>query len=59
VERVCDHLVILQQGRVAASGSLRELVRAGESLEDAFVRIVRGEPGEAAPTPAPATGAGG
>ncbi len=57
VEKVCDHLVILQQGRVAASGSLRELVRAGESLEDAFVRIVRGEPGEATQAPAPTTGA--
>jgi ABC-2 type transport system ATP-binding protein len=43
VERICDHLVILQRGRVAASGAIDELVRAGESLEDAFVRIVRGD----------------
>jgi ABC-2 type transport system ATP-binding protein len=43
VEKICDHLVILQQGRVAASGPISELVAPGESLEDAFVRIVRGD----------------
>lgn len=43
VEKICDHLVILQNGRVAASGPIADLVLAGESLEDAFIRIVRGE----------------
>jgi ABC-2 type transport system ATP-binding protein len=42
VERTCDQIAILNQGRVAAQGPLAELVRAGESLEDAFVRCVRG-----------------
>lgn len=41
VEKVCDHLVILADGGVAASGPVERIVAAGESLEDAFVRIVR------------------
>jgi ABC-2 type transport system ATP-binding protein len=41
VERTCDHVAILNQGRVAAQGPLGELLRPGESLEDAFVRYVR------------------
>jgi len=41
VERTCDHVVILNQGRVAAQGPLGQLLRPGESLEDAFVRSVR------------------
>ena len=40
VERVCDRVAILHQGRVAAAGALEEIVEAGESLEDAFVRWV-------------------
>jgi len=36
-----DHVAILNQGRVAAQGPLGELLRPGESLEDAFVRCVR------------------
>ena len=42
VERTCDHVVILHEGRIAASGPLGEVVLEGESLEDAYVRIVRG-----------------
>ena len=42
VEKVCDHVVILSGGKVAASGPVESVVAAGESLEDAFVRIVRG-----------------
>ncbi len=41
VERTCDHVAILNQGRVAAQGLLAEVLRPGESLEDAFVRCVR------------------
>jgi len=41
VERVCDQIAILDEGRVAASGALAELVAPGETLEDAFVRAVR------------------
>ena len=41
VERTCDHVVILREGRVAASGALDALIRPGESLEDLFVRAVQ------------------
>jgi ABC-2 type transport system ATP-binding protein len=41
VERTCDQIAILNYGRVAAQGSLADLVRPGETLEDAFVRSVR------------------
>jgi len=49
VEKVCDHIIILHEGRVVVSGPLDALLLAGESLEDAFVRIVRGNQGAAAP----------
>ena len=41
VERTCDRIAILDEGRLVASGALAELVGPGESLEDAFVRAVR------------------
>jgi ABC-2 type transport system ATP-binding protein len=40
VERTCDHVVILHGGRIAASGRLDEVVHDGETLEDAFLRLV-------------------
>jgi ABC-2 type transport system ATP-binding protein len=43
VERTCDHVAILHDGRVLASGALDAIVRGGETLEDAYVRLVRGE----------------
>jgi ABC-2 type transport system ATP-binding protein len=42
VERTCDRIAILNEGKLAASGALAELVGPGESLEDVFVRVVRG-----------------
>jgi len=42
VERTCDHVVILREGRIAASGALETLVQPGETLEDVFVRAVAG-----------------
>jgi ABC-2 type transport system ATP-binding protein len=42
VERTCDHVVILHGGRIAASGRLADVVGEGESLEDAFLRLVAG-----------------
>jgi ABC-2 type transport system ATP-binding protein len=41
IERTCDRIAILDRGSIAASGALDEVVRPGESLEDAFVRAVR------------------
>ncbi|HTY18546.1 MAG TPA: ABC transporter ATP-binding protein [Myxococcota bacterium] len=42
VERVCDQVVILREGRIAAAGAVDQLLLPGETLEDAFVRAVRG-----------------
>jgi ABC-2 type transport system ATP-binding protein len=42
VEQTCDRVAILYEGRIAASGATGEIVEPGESLEDAFVRVVRG-----------------
>ncbi len=42
VERTCDRIAILHEGRVAAEGAVEAVVREGETLEDAFVRVVRG-----------------
>jgi ABC-2 type transport system ATP-binding protein len=42
VERLCDHLAILHEGRLLANGPIDRIVRDGEALEDAFVRLVAG-----------------
>ena len=40
VERLCDRVAIIDCGRVVTSGTQEELRAGGESLEDAFVRVV-------------------
>jgi ABC-2 type transport system ATP-binding protein len=40
VERTCDQIAILDEGTLVAKGELDELVEEGETLEDAFVRLV-------------------
>jgi ABC-2 type transport system ATP-binding protein len=40
VERLCDRVAIIDSGRIVTSGTLDELRGGGESLEDAFVRMV-------------------
>src|SRR3954468_13814384 len=40
VERLCDRVAIINEGRIVTAGALADLRAAGESLEDAFVRIV-------------------
>jgi len=40
VERLCDRVAIINDGRIVNSGTLEDLRAGGESLEDAFVRIV-------------------
>ena len=42
VERTCDQIAIVHEGRIAAMGNLDEVVAPGESLEDAYIRLVRG-----------------
>ncbi|MDO4898252.1 MAG: ABC transporter ATP-binding protein [Rothia sp. (in: high G+C Gram-positive bacteria)] len=41
VQRLCDHVAIMSQGRIVASGTTDQ-VRAGGSLEDRFVELVGG-----------------
>ena len=43
VERLCDHIAIINHGTIVTSGALEELRAGGESLEDAFVRVVGAE----------------
>ena len=40
VERLCDRIAIIHAGRIATSGAIEDLRAGGESLEDAFVRVV-------------------
>jgi ABC-2 type transport system ATP-binding protein len=43
VERLCDRAAIIRDGKIVVSGTLAELRSGGESLEDAFVRVVGAE----------------
>src|ERR1700750_3074059 len=40
VERLCDRVAIIHDGRILKSGTMEDLRASGESLEDAFVRLV-------------------
>jgi ABC-2 type transport system ATP-binding protein len=40
VERLCDCIAIINDGKIVSNGTLEELRRGGESLEDVFVRLV-------------------
>jgi ABC-2 type transport system ATP-binding protein len=43
VERLCDRVAIINDGKIAVCRSMAELRSGGESLEDVFVRIVGAE----------------
>ena len=43
VERLCERVAIINNGRIAAEGTLDELRAGGESLEDVFVRVLGAE----------------
>ncbi len=45
VERLCDRVAILHQGRIVLEAAVHELRGAAETLEDAFVRLVGAGPG--------------
>ena len=46
VELVCDHIALMVSGRVVAEGKAADLVGPGESLEQYFLRTVRGGAGK-------------
>jgi ABC-2 type transport system ATP-binding protein len=40
VERLCDRVAIIQDGRLVLAGTMAELRSGSETLEDVFVRVV-------------------
>ena len=47
VQAVCQQILILSKGHLAAAGSLEELTADGMSLEEVFLELTDGEPEEA------------
>ncbi len=47
VQAVCQQILILSKGSLAAAGSLEELTADGKSLEEVFLELTDGEPEEA------------
>jgi ABC-2 type transport system ATP-binding protein len=43
VERLCDRVAIINQGKIVLEGTMAELRSGSESLEDMFVRVVGAE----------------
>ncbi|HZT30432.1 MAG TPA: ABC transporter ATP-binding protein [Bryobacteraceae bacterium] len=43
VERLCDRVAIIQEGRIVTEGALADLRGGAESLEEVFVRVVGAE----------------
>jgi len=43
VERLCDRVAILQEGKLVLAGTMTELRTGSETLEDIFVRVVGAE----------------
>ena len=48
VQAVCKRVLILSRGHLAASGTLEELTAGGKSLEEVFLELTGGEPGDPA-----------
>ena len=46
-QAVCQQILILSKGHLAAAGSLEELTADGKSLEEVFLELTDGEPEEA------------
>jgi ABC-2 type transport system ATP-binding protein len=42
VEKICDTVIIINRGRLLARDAISSIVRDGETLEDLFIRLVRG-----------------
>ena len=43
VEQICSHVLIISSGKLLADDSLANLVKNGQSLEDAYMRITESE----------------
>jgi ABC-2 type transport system ATP-binding protein len=44
VAQTVDQVVIIDHGRLLASGSLEELTRGGQTLEDVYLELTAGKP---------------
>ena len=57
IEEVCDRVIFMHKGRVVASGSPQDVIAGFKenSMENVFIRIVRGGDLEEAPAPEPAS----
>lgn len=42
VEKVCDNAAIINQGKLLVKDAISSLVGDGDTLEDVFVRLVKG-----------------
>lgn len=42
VEKICDNAAIINRGKLVVKNSISALVKDGETLEDVFVRLVKG-----------------
>jgi ABC-2 type transport system ATP-binding protein len=52
VERLADRIAVMVAGRVVATGTVADLTHIDESLEDAYLRLVRTQRVTDAPTAA-------
>lgn len=46
-ERLCNKVAIVKEGRLAASGSMEEIMERGSSLEEVFMEVVEDADGDA------------
>ena len=46
VERLCDTVAIMNNGRIITKGSISKIVRDNETLEDVFIRHIEGKDGQ-------------
>jgi ABC-2 type transport system ATP-binding protein len=42
VEKICDTVAIISKGRILVKDSIENIIRDDETLEDVFVRFVKG-----------------
>ncbi len=42
VEKICDNAAIINQGKLLVKDNIAALIKNGDTLEDVFVRLVKG-----------------
>lgn len=41
LQHICDHLIVIREGKIVCSGETADLVNEGERLEDSFMRMMQ------------------